>query len=194
MSLTEKSREQLITDALNERARKRREKIKLNVARLRCEKEMLFFTRYFFMVRHAIKFKVNWHHVLMADTIEKIFRGEIENLIFNTPPGSTKTEMFVINLIARGLALNPRSRFLHLSGSDQLASLNSATARDVITSDHFQAFWPMRNCRRRRLKETLERRGRRSESRRRVRNIHWWSGHGLSSGPHDRGLSGRNHY
>lgn len=52
--------------------------------------------------------------------------------------------MVVINFIARGLALNPRARFLHLSGSDSLALLNSATARDLIASDEFQELWPLK--------------------------------------------------
>lgn len=118
--------------------------VKLGQKRYKCETNHLYFTRRFFMARQGIKFRVNWHHVLMADTIEKIFTGEIENLILNLPPGGTKTEMVVINLIARGLALNPRSRFLHLSGSELLATLNSATAKDIVLSDEFQELWPLK--------------------------------------------------
>lgn len=91
-----------------------------------------------------MKFRVNWHHVLIADTIDKIISGEIENAVINVAPGGTKTELVVINLIARGLALNSRARFLHLSGSDVLASLNSSTAREIVTSDEFQQKWPMK--------------------------------------------------
>lgn len=109
-----------------------------------CEGSHLFFTRYFFRARQGIKFLVNWHHKLMSDTIDKILRGELKNVVFTMPPGGSKTELFVINFIARGLALNPRSRFLHLSGSDSLASLNSATAREIIRSDEFQKLWPLR--------------------------------------------------
>ena len=109
-----------------------------------CEADHLFFTRYFFKNRQGISFRVNWHHLLIADTVDKIISGEIENAVINVSPGGTKTELVIINLIARGLALNPRARFLHLSGSDTLASLNSATARDLITSDEFQQFWPLK--------------------------------------------------
>jgi predicted phage terminase large subunit-like protein len=123
---------------------KRREKVKLGVARKRCEKSHLDFTRYFFKQRQGIKFRINWHHILIARELEKVIKGETENLVINVPPGSSKTELAVINFIARGLALNPRARFLHLSGSDQLALLNSETARDIVTSDHYQAFWPLK--------------------------------------------------
>ena len=109
----------------------------------RCEIDHLFFTRFFFKCRQNLKFKVNWHHKLICDTLEKVIKGEIQNVIFTVPPGSSKTELAVINFISRGLAINPRARFLHLSGSDSLASLNSATAREIIRSDEYQRFWPL---------------------------------------------------
>src|SRR5271154_4496886 len=112
-------------------------------AKAMCEQSHLFFTAHNFRHRHAITFIKNWHHVWMCDEIDKVIRGETENLVVNISPGSTKTEIFVINLIARGLALNYRSRFLHLSGSDQLASLNSSTARELVRSQEYQQLWPM---------------------------------------------------
>jgi predicted phage terminase large subunit-like protein len=114
------------------------------VARMRCEEEHLFFTRYFFKVRQGIKFRVNWHHRWLAEVVDDIIFGRRKNVVINVPPGSSKTEEVVINLIARGLALNPRARFLHLSGSDTLASLNSSTAREIVQSDEFQALWPLK--------------------------------------------------
>jgi predicted phage terminase large subunit-like protein len=117
---------------------------RLAIAKSKCESDHLFFTRYFFKARQGIKFKVNWHHQLIADTIDRVLSGELKNVVFNLPPGGSKTELVVINLIARGLALNPRARFLHLSGSDALASLNSATTREIITSDEYQKLWPLK--------------------------------------------------
>lgn len=109
-----------------------------------CELDHLFFVRYFFKCRQNIKFRVNWHHQLIADKLQEVIDGKIENLLITVSPGASKTEIAVINFIARGLALNRSARFLHLSASDSLASLNSATARDIILSDEFQQFWPMR--------------------------------------------------
>lgn len=115
--------------------------LELAVLKAELECSHLFFTRYFFKSRQGIKFLVNWHHALISDTLEKVITGEIKNVVINVPPGSSKTEMAVINFIARGLALNPRARFLHLSGSDSLATLNSAQARDIIRSDEYKKFW-----------------------------------------------------
>jgi predicted phage terminase large subunit-like protein len=108
-----------------------------------CEVDHLFFTQYFFKLRQNIKFKVNFHHAIMADCVQGVIDGRIKNLVITVSPGSSKTELVVINLIARGLALNPWSRFLHLSGSDSLAGQNSATAREIVRSDEFQSLWPM---------------------------------------------------
>lgn len=116
----------------------------LAIIKNECEEDHLFFSSYFFKARQGIKFKINWHHKLISDTLEKVITGEIKNVVITVPPGSSKTELAVINFIARGLALNPRARFLHLSGSDSLASLNSATAREIIRSDEYQTFWPLR--------------------------------------------------
>src|ERR1700723_708706 len=97
-----------------------RAEIKRIIARHLCEEEHLFFTRHFFKARENLKFRVNWHHAFISDVIDRIIRGELKNVIFNLSPGGSKTEMVVVNLIARGLALNPWCRFLHLSYSDDL--------------------------------------------------------------------------
>ncbi len=118
--------------------------VDLKLLRLEAQREHLFFSQYFFRVRQGISFRANWHHHWISDIVDGVISGEIENALITVPPGSSKTELVVINLIARGLALNPRARFLHLSGSDALASLNSATAREIVMSDEFQALWPLR--------------------------------------------------
>jgi predicted phage terminase large subunit-like protein len=113
-------------------------------AKVLCEDEHLFFTRYFFKVRQAQKLRVNWHHHYIADVLDSVMRGELGNVTIAVSPGGTKTELAVVNFMSRGLALNPWARFLHLTGSDTLASLNSSTARDIVMSDEFQSFWPMK--------------------------------------------------
>lgn len=115
---------------------------KLRRLRLKLEADHLEFTKHFFRIRQGIDFRVNWHHVYIADTLEKVIRGEIKNVVFNVSPGSSKTEEVVINFIARGLALNARARFLHISYSDDLAVLNSETAREVVRSEEYQQLWP----------------------------------------------------
>lgn len=116
---------------------------KLRRERERCERDHLEFTKVFFRHRQGIDFLVNWHHRYICDIVQQVIDGRLKNVVINVPPGSSKTEIVSINLIARGLAINPRARFLHISYSDDLALLNSQTARDIVQSDEFQQHWPL---------------------------------------------------
>lgn len=119
------------------------DELRRSVLRSECESDHLFFSRYFFKMRQSIKFLVNWHHYVLSDTVQKVMDGVYENVVINIPPGSSKTEVAVINFISRGLAINPRARFLHISSSDDLVLLNSQTARDIVQSAEFQELWPL---------------------------------------------------
>lgn len=113
------------------------------VTKLACEASLLWFSRYFFRIREANTFRVNWHHVRVCQALQAVHAGEIRNLIINIPPGSSKTELAVINLMAWSLAKNPRCRFLHLSYADTLVEENSSKTKELIESEEFQALWPM---------------------------------------------------
>lgn len=117
---------------------------KLRVARWRCENDFLFFTRYFFKQLHGERFIINQHHEQIADALMRVHRGEITRLIINMPPRYGKTELAVVNFIAWCLAKNPRSKFIHLSYSDDLVLDNSSKTKDVIAHPQFQQFWPTR--------------------------------------------------
>lgn len=113
------------------------------VTKLACEASLLWFVRYFFRVREGIEFRVNWHHRRIVAALEKVWRGEIRNLVINIPPGSSKTEIAVINFMAWSLAINPRCRFLHLSYADTLVEENSSKCKALVESEEFQELWPI---------------------------------------------------
>jgi len=116
--------------------------LKKAIIKLKCEEDHLFFTRYFFKLREGGKFIINWHQIVISRYLQKIIDGEIKNLLINISPGSGKTDLAVVNFMARGLAINPHSRFLHISASDDLALLNSKKARDIVSMDEYQELWP----------------------------------------------------
>lgn len=105
-------------------------------------RSQLSFTRFFLKNREGIRFILSEHHKIIARTLEDVFEGRTKRLIINVPPGYTKTELAVIHFMSRGLALNPRARFIHLSASDDLALRNSSETRDTITNEHFQTLYP----------------------------------------------------
>ena len=111
--------------------------------KLECELDPLYFDRYFFKKRYGSKMIVAPHHEVMAETREKVFSGEIKRLIVNVPPRYTKTEFWSIGLPAKGLAINPRARFLNLSYSQKLALKNSSDTRNIIKSKPYTDMWAM---------------------------------------------------
>ncbi|VTM70348.1 Uncharacterized conserved protein [Raoultella planticola] len=115
-----------------------------NFARkIECEEDGLYYSRYFFKQRTGGKMIIAPHHLAIQRALDRVINGEITRLVINVPPGYTKTELATINMMGRGLALNKRARFMHLSYSHNLALLNSSTARGMIKSKLYQAMWPM---------------------------------------------------
>jgi predicted phage terminase large subunit-like protein len=104
----------------------------------------LNFTRYFFKENGQKKFIVGAHHKTVCDALEKVLNGEITKLIINIAPRYGKTELAVKNFIAMGLALNPASKFIHLSYSSDLAVDNSVAIKDIVNSEAYKALFPTR--------------------------------------------------
>lgn len=82
------------------------------------------------------------HHKVMAETLDRVLRMEIPRLIITLPPGYTKTEMAVVNFIAKGFQINPGARFIHASFSDQRALENSQMIKEIVEMAQYQARLP----------------------------------------------------
>jgi predicted phage terminase large subunit-like protein len=113
------------------------------VLKVKCERSLLFFTRYIYKENTNRKFNTANHLIKIAETLERVYNGEINRLIINIPPRYGKTELAVKCFIAWALAKNPQSKFIHLSYSDSLALDNSSQTKEYIESDSFQKLWPM---------------------------------------------------
>ena len=109
----------------------------------KCEKSLLFFTRYLFKENSGARFEVAKFHIALAKTLEKVNKGDIKRLIINIPPRYGKTELAVKMYISWTLANNPKARFIHLSYSDALALDNSSLTREYIQSDSYQRLWQL---------------------------------------------------
>lgn len=117
--------------------------INREIERRRLKKSHLAFTQKFFEAKEGKPFLVGPHHVVMCNTLDRVFNGEISRLIICVPPGYSKTEVAVVNFIAHGLAINPKARFLHASYSDELALYNSTQVKDMIQLEEYQELWPI---------------------------------------------------
>ncbi len=107
------------------------------------EASQIAFTKFFFKSRGDI-FIPGKHHYLIDGALQKVESGEIKNLLITMPPRFGKTQIAVIDWIARCIAKNPRAKFIHLSYSDELALDNSAKCRETVLSSAYQYFWPLK--------------------------------------------------
>ena len=107
------------------------------------ENDGMQFMRYFFNLREGNKMIRNWHHYVIEYVLQAVYDQKISRLIVNIAPGYTKTEQVVLNFIARGICLNPRSKYIHTSYSGDLAQENSSKIKQTVQSPEFQDLWPM---------------------------------------------------
>lgn len=104
----------------------------------------LNFTRYFFKKMQKKKFVIGNHHKIVCNALDKVIRGETRRLIINIAPRFGKTELAVKQFIAYGLAINPASKFIHLSYSGTLAMDNSVSIKDIIKSETYRQLFDTR--------------------------------------------------
>ena len=115
---------------------------KIQIAKVKCLKSLLFHTRFFFKDQYNRKFIVGEHHTIICEALERVLKGELKRLIINVAPRYGKTELAVKSLISHGLSLNPSAKFIHLSYADNLALDNSEAVKDLIQSELYQKVFP----------------------------------------------------
>lgn len=82
------------------------------------------------------------HHRRICRALDDVVDGKIKNLIINIAPRYGKTELVSKLFIAYGLAINPRSRFIHLSYSEDLVLDNSKDINDFVRSNAYRFLYP----------------------------------------------------
>lgn len=97
----------------------------------------LGFTKYFFPAREGMEFIEGPHHAVIGQVLDDVLAGKRTRVIITVPPGYTKTEAAVVNFIARGFAINPASRFIHATFSDDLARENSEKIKTLLMLPEF---------------------------------------------------------
>lgn len=112
------------------------------LAREFCRQDLYFFTRWMFRHKKGIKWVKNYHHDVIVNALERVFRGECKRLVLNMPPRYGKTELAVVNFIAWCFGQNPDCEFIHVSYAASLAGENSYNVRELITHPEYQNIFP----------------------------------------------------
>lgn len=114
----------------------------IKLARLATQRSMLDYTCYFFKETQNRKFVVNHHHEEICKILGRVLSGELKKVMINIAPRYGKTELAVKNFISHGLALNPASKYIHLSYSDDLALDNSEGVKSIVEHEKYKELYP----------------------------------------------------
>jgi predicted phage terminase large subunit-like protein len=106
---------------------------------LRPEGSVLDFAKWFFVDREGMAFIEGPHHRVMARVLDEVLQGKRNRVIITPPPGYTKTDMAVVNFIAKGFQVNPGARFIHATFSDPLARENSDKIMEIMENPEYAA-------------------------------------------------------
>lgn len=97
----------------------------------------------FNVIEPETKFSESWHIKLLCDYAQACYEGKVRNLLVNIPPRHSKSLIFNVFFPAWVWINKPTARFLYASYGEDLAIKFSVQCRNLITSDFYQARWPM---------------------------------------------------
>lgn len=98
----------------------------------------LTFTKKMYEYTQRKTYSVGEHHKRICRALDDVIKGKTRKLIINIAPRYGKTVLCSQMFIAYGLALNPNSKFLHLSYSGGLTQENSIAVKDILECEYFK--------------------------------------------------------
>ncbi len=103
-----------------------------------------FIARTFYELNPETEFKPNWHIEVIADELERCWRGETTRLVINVPPRSLKSQAASVAFPAWLLGQNPSAQIICASYAQELANKHAMDCRSVLASDFYRAIFPTR--------------------------------------------------
>lgn len=110
--------------------------------RVKCDNDLLYFTRLFYFLLRGTKFIVSDHHEVLSSHFKDVSEYKVKLLNINIPPRHSKTEL-ALNFIARGIGQNHASNWLYVSASDELRAEASIRIRDIVTHPLYKALYSL---------------------------------------------------
>ena len=100
------------------------------------------YTQVLFYAQYKKPFITSSHHRAIFNALQRVVDGDCSKLIINIAPRYSKTELAVKSFISWGFALNPKSRFIHLSYSDALVTDNSRAIQEIMNEPIYRELFP----------------------------------------------------
>ena len=90
------------------------------------------------IIEPDVELKWNWHHDAFCDDLEKLVAGETSRLLYNVPPGTTKTTFFCVLLPAWVWSFAPHKKFMVASYIVDKSEESVLKVRDLIKSPWYR--------------------------------------------------------
>ncbi len=95
-----------------------------------------------FSETEPVPFTPNWHIDLISEYLKAVQKKELKRVIFNVPPGYTKSVAINIAFSAWCLGKDARERIISTSHTDRLSLRMSNKAKRVIESEWYKRIFP----------------------------------------------------
>lgn len=99
------------------------------------------------IVEPDVPFCGNWHIDVLCEQLERVSRGEIDRLLVNVPPGTSKSLLVSVLWPAWEWATSPALRYLTFSYSEQLTIRDNLRVRDILQSPWYRRHFPQTQLR-----------------------------------------------
>jgi len=112
--------------------------------RIRRESErslMAFTMNSWDIIESGVAFSDNWHLHAIAEHLEALSDGDIENLIISIPPGCMKSILVSVAFPAWEWVTRPELRYMGASYGADLAIRDAQKCRDIIMSEWYSGNW-----------------------------------------------------
>jgi predicted phage terminase large subunit-like protein len=89
------------------------------------------------LVEPEVVLKWNWHHDLLCKELEAFERGDFAQVIFNVPPGTSKSLFVSVLFPAWVWTRDPSKKFLCASYGSDLSTRDTMRMRDILRSEWY---------------------------------------------------------
>ena len=89
-----------------------------------------------------VDFVDNWHIGAICEHLQAVWKGDIQQLLINVPPGCSKSLITSVFFPAWCWANDPSKRFFYASYDQKLSTRDSVKCRTLVESNWYQRRFP----------------------------------------------------
>lgn len=118
----------------------------LEAERILCQRSMAYFVKRAWPHIIPDDLQWNWHIDAVCEHLEAVASGQINRLLINIPPGTSKSTLTGVMFPAWlwGPGRKPGNRYIGAAHEQGLAVRDNRMMRELVTSQWYQRLWPLK--------------------------------------------------